>query len=100
MNLLMEKAEHYMAFIKYPESLRKHIYTTNGVESINSPIEKIRIKSGGYFNSVDVSEINIYLQRENLRRTKWKKAVPMINAYIYEIQEISQLRYFNQTQNS
>jgi len=73
MNILMEKAEHYMAFIKYPESLRKHVYTTNSVESINSLVEKIRIRSGGYFNSVEVLEINIYLQRENLRRTKWKK---------------------------
>jgi len=100
MNLLMEKAEHYMVFTKYPESLRKHIYTTNSVESINSLIEKIRIRSGGYFNSVEVLEINIYLQRENLRRTKWKKAVPMINAHIYEIQQIFQLRYLNQTQNS
>jgi len=40
MNILMEKAEHYMAFIKYPESLRKHVYTTNSVESINSLVEK------------------------------------------------------------
>jgi len=60
MNILMEKAEHYMAFIKYPESLRKHVYTTNSVESINSLVEKIRIRSGGYFNSVEVLEINIY----------------------------------------
>jgi len=45
MNILMEKAEHYMAFIKYPESLRKHVYTTNSVESINSLVEKIRIRS-------------------------------------------------------
>ena len=29
-----------------------------------------------------------------------EKAVPMINAYIYEIQQIFQLPYFNQTQNS
>jgi transposase-like protein len=100
MNILKEKAKRYMAFTKYPESLRKHIYTTNSVESINSLVEKIRIRSGSYFNSVEVLEINIYLQRENLRRTKWKKAVPMINAHIYEIQQIFQLRYFNQTQNS
>jgi transposase-like protein len=86
-----------MVFTKYPESLRKHIYTTNSVESINSLVEKIRIRSDGYFNSVEVLEINIYLQRENLRRTKWKKAVPMINAHIYEIQQIFQLRYFNHT---
>lgn len=100
MNLLMEKAEYYLAFTKYPESLRKHIYTTNVVESVNSLIEKIRIKTGGYFNSVEVLEINIYLQRKNLKQTKWRKPVPMINGHIYEIQQLFQLRYFNQTQNS
>lgn len=40
MNLLMEKAEYYIAFTKYSEPLRKHIYTTNVVESVNSLIEK------------------------------------------------------------
>ena len=58
-----------MVFTKYPEPLRKHIYTTNSVESVNSLIEKIRIKSGGYFNSINALEINIYLQRVNLRQT-------------------------------
>jgi|GEM_PF-3626637 len=49
MNLLIEKAEYYLAFTKYPETLRKHIYTTNGVESVNNLIEKVRIKSGWIF---------------------------------------------------
>jgi len=30
--------------MKYPEELRKHIYTTNAVESTNSMIEKKRSK--------------------------------------------------------
>jgi len=29
--------------MKYPEDLRKHIYTTNAVESVTSIIEKIKI---------------------------------------------------------
>lgn len=67
---IYEKAEFYFAHMKYPEDLRKHIYTTNAVKSVNSIIEKIRTNSGGYFQSVEVLEINIYLQRENLRRGK------------------------------
>jgi len=46
-DILMEIAEHYMAFIKYAESLRKNIYINNSVESINSLIENLLIKSGG-----------------------------------------------------
>ncbi len=66
-NTILQKSKHYFAFTKYPDEVRKHIYTTNAVESVNSLNEKIRIKLGGYFNSVDVLEINIYLQRENLK---------------------------------
>jgi len=38
-------------------------------------LKKEEVNSGGYFQSVEVLEINIYLQRENLRRTKWKNGV-------------------------
>jgi len=61
--------------MKYPEELRKHIYTTNAVESVNSMIEKIRVNSGGYFQTACILEVNIYLQEENLRHTKWKNEV-------------------------
>lgn len=99
-NTLLDKSEYYFAFTKYPEPLRKYIYTTNSVESINSLIEKIRIKSGGYFSSVEMLEINIYLQRENLRQSKWKNAVPLISSHAYDIRQLFQLRYLPQTQCS
>jgi transposase-like protein len=37
------KKENYLAFLKYPEEIRRHIYTTNIVESINSGIELMRL---------------------------------------------------------
>jgi transposase-like protein len=64
--------ERYLCFLKYPESLRKHIYTTNPVESVNSTIEKVRINLGGYFQSVNILEINLLIQRDNLKNRKWK----------------------------
>ena len=88
---ISEKAEFYSVHMKYPEELRKHIYTTNAVESVNSMIEKIRVNSGGYFQSVEVLEINIYLQRENLRRTKWKNGVPSIRKCINNITQLYNL---------
>ncbi|WAM36947.1 IS256 family transposase [Caldicellulosiruptor acetigenus] len=97
---ISEKAEFYLAHMKYPEELRKHIYTTNAVESINSIIEKIRVNSGGYFQSIDVLEINVYLQRENLRRTKWKNGVPSIRKCLNNITQLYNLRYKLETQNS
>ncbi|HBW60372.1 MAG TPA: IS256 family transposase, partial [Thermoanaerobacter sp.] len=62
-------------------------------ESVNSMIEKIRINSGGYFQSVEVLEINIYLQRENLRRRKWKNGVPILKKCCYNILHLYNIRY-------
>ncbi|WP_404815218.1 transposase [Thermoanaerobacter ethanolicus] len=55
---MLQKADHYFAFTRYPEEVRKHIYTTSAVESVNSLVEKVRIKSGGYFQSADILELN------------------------------------------
>jgi len=41
---ISEKAEFYLAHMKYPEELRKHIYTTNAALCVNSMIEKARSK--------------------------------------------------------
>jgi transposase-like protein len=82
----------YACFLKYPENLRKHIYTTNPVESINSMIEKVRINLGGYFQSVDILEVNLLIQRDNLKNEKWKKPIPAFKGVSYEI-----LQFFNKS---
>ena len=39
---LSAKAGRYLAFLEYPEEVRRHIYTTNPVESVNAGIELMR----------------------------------------------------------
>ena len=46
---LLNKKDNYFNYKKYPEEVRKYIYTTNVVENINSRIELIRANTGGYF---------------------------------------------------
>jgi len=48
---LRKKREHYLAFLKYPDSIRKSFSTTNVVEAINGQLEIMRRNSGGYFHS-------------------------------------------------
>ncbi len=47
---LLSKKEHYFQYIKYPEPVRKHIYTSNIVENINSKLELVRTNTGGIFS--------------------------------------------------
>ncbi len=48
---LDKKRENYLAFLEYPQEVRKHIYSTNPVESINSGLERMVTELGGYFPS-------------------------------------------------
>ena len=90
---LKERAEHYLAFFKYPEQLRKFLYTTNLVENINRQIERIRINLGGYFQSPEVLEINVYLQFKRLENGRWRKGVPELKARQYELLQLFRQRY-------
>ncbi|WP_281340508.1 transposase [Sulfurihydrogenibium sp. YO3AOP1] len=96
---IQSNKERYLCFLKYPENLRKHIYTTNPVESVNSMIEKVRINLGGYFQSVDILEINLLIQRDNLKNGKWKKPIPAFKGASYEILQLFNKKFSVQTQN-
>ena len=97
---ILQKAGHYLCFLRYPEDLRKHIYTTNAVESLHSKIELIRMRLGGYFQSVSVLEINMMLQLDRLKQGKWKKPVPLVKARAYEILQLFNMKFHAQTQDS
>ncbi|MGC8673366.1 MAG: transposase [Thermoplasmata archaeon] len=90
---LRDRIPNYLAFLKYPEEVRKHIYTSNIIESINAGLESIRISLGGYFPSENAMEINYYLQIENLNKRWMKKPIPMIKAHSYELKQIHVMKY-------
>ncbi|MDG7041340.1 MAG: hypothetical protein JRM98_05520 [Nitrososphaerota archaeon] len=59
---LRGRAANYLAFLKYPQEVRIHIYTTNAVESIYSGLELMRHELGEYFTSRQSLDINHYAQ--------------------------------------
>jgi hypothetical protein len=46
--------------LDYEDGLEK-LDATNPVESVSSMIEKVRINLGGYFQSMDILEINLLI---------------------------------------
>ncbi len=50
--------------MKYPDSGRKHVYTTDAVENFNSRLEVLRINSGGYFQSIKTTEVAMFVTIE------------------------------------
>lgn len=100
MKELKGKAEKYFNFLRYPEDIRKYIYTTNSAENFNRRIEEIRLRLGGYFQSVEILEVNLFLQRERLLRGRWKNPVPALKAIVYELRQIFNRKFYAQTQDS
>ena len=64
---LEKKASHYLAFLDYPQEVRKHIYSTNPVESINSGLERMAVDLGNYFPSERALEVNLFINPHALK---------------------------------
>ncbi|MFP3256961.1 MAG: hypothetical protein RXO36_04100 [Candidatus Nanopusillus acidilobi] len=62
-------------------------------------IERARINLGGYFQSVEILEINILVQRDVLKNNKWNKPVPTFKGSSYEVLQIFNRRFCYETQN-
>jgi hypothetical protein len=66
------RREHYLAFLKYPESMRKSFSTTNVVEAINGQLEIMRRNSGGYFHSEETLKFKLGLAISSLEDGRWR----------------------------
>ena len=62
--------EQVIPFFAYPEAVRKIIYTTNAIESLNMQLRKI-IKNRGHFPSDEAASKLLYLALRDIS-TKWK----------------------------
>jgi len=65
--------EHLTPFFAYPADIRKVIYTTNAVESLNMSLRKV-IKTRGSFPHQEAAFKLLYLALEHIAR-KWTKPV-------------------------
>jgi len=84
---LGKKRPHYLAFLKYPDYMRKSFSTTNVVEAINGQLEIMRRNSGGYFHSEDTLKFKLGLAVASLENGKWRvpnyrivSVLPQLNA--------------------
>jgi putative transposase len=79
---------HVIPFFAFPPQIRRVIYTTNAIESINSQLRKI-IKSRGHFPSDDAASKLLWLALRNITADwgrpahHWKEAMNQF-AILYE----------------
>ena len=66
-----EYVEHIYPLFEYPEEIRKIIYTTNPIESLNSALRKVTKGKGSFVNEMALLKV-LYLRVQNLEK-KWCK---------------------------
>ena len=96
---LLDDIDHYFAFKRLPQDVQKHFYTTNIVESVNSILEKLRIRMGGFFQSQEALSVNVFITINSLSQRKWSKGVPIIKANLYRLQQLFAQTYGEQPKN-
>ena len=78
-----------ITIFSYPESIRKVIYTTNAIESLNSVIRK-SVKTRKVFPSNDAALKVIYLATESASK-KWTMPIrdwkPALNRFMIEFED-------------
>lgn len=84
---LTKKREHYLAFLRYPDALRRTFSTTNAVEAVNGQLEILRRNNGGYFHGEDNLKAKLGVNLERLENGRWRRvaaavfaALPQLNA--------------------
>lgn len=63
------KWEHLSAYFKYPESIRRVIYTTNSIEAVHRQFRKLTKTKGGFPNDMSLLKL-LYLGIQNASK-KW-----------------------------
>ncbi len=73
---MRKKRDQYLAFLKYPDAVRRSLSTTNIVEAVNGQLEKIRRNSGGYFQSDDILKMKLGMTIATPENGRWSYQRP------------------------
>jgi putative transposase len=90
---LRKKRLHYLAFLNYPENIRRSLSTTNVVEAINGQREIMQRNSGGYFHSEQTLKLKLGLAISSLEQGKWRSLARNIAAALHQFNAMFQSRF-------
>jgi putative transposase len=93
MTELRKKRDHYLAFLKYPDAIRRSLSTTNVVEAVNGQLEIIRRNSGGYFQSQDTVKLKLGITITSLENGRWAKIPGRVETCLHQLIAQFQTRF-------
>lgn len=94
-NTVVKKVEDFMQYLEplfeLPSEIRKAIYTSNAVESVNSALRKVTKGKGAFPNRESVYKI-LFLRIKELKE-KWNKPIKNWNIIQLQLIELFNERY-------
>ena len=91
---IIDKVEEYMEYIKplfeLPQEIRKIIYTTNPIESVNSALRKVTRGKGSFPNEEALMKV-LFLRIQDLEK-KWIKGMRGWNIVLQQLVELHKER--------
>jgi transposase-like protein len=94
---LNKKREHYLAFLRYPQELRRSFSTTNAVEAINGQLEILRRNNGGYFHGEDNLKAKLGMNLDRLENGSWRRVGVAISVALPQLNAMFRARFENQS---
>lgn len=82
---------------EYPPTIRKVIYTTNAIESLNSGLRKVTKGKGSFVNETALMKV-LYLRIMDLQK-KWSKGIANWNNVRNELVKLFEDRYLKYIEN-
>ena len=86
-----------MQIFEYPPAIRKLIYTTNSIESLNAGLRKVTKGKGSFINETALIKV-LYLRIQNLK-TKWSKQIKNWKDVQNELAGIFEERFLQYIEN-
>lgn len=93
---LRKKRPHYLAFLRYPEALRRSLSTTNAVEAINGQLEILRRNNGGYFHGIDNLKAKVGATLDRLENGRWRRTAAAVASALPHLNALFVARFENQ----
>ncbi len=94
---LRRKRDHYLAFLKYPDAIRRSLSTTNVVEAVNGQLEILRRNSGGYFQSQDTVKLKLGITITSLENGRWSSIPGRVENCLHQLNAQFQMRFESET---
>ena len=93
MTELRKKRDSYLAFLKYPDALRRGLSTSNVVEAVNGQLEILRRNSGGYFQSADTLQLKLGITITSLENHRWRSVTGRVEVCLHQLNAQFQTRF-------